>query len=103
MKAPKLPPMSEKAFQASVERLAKLYGWRYYHTWRSIRSVAGFPDLVLCRARDRRVIFAELKRDGKRPTAAQQEWIDDLRSVGRPVECYVWRPADLQAIAEILQ
>lgn len=94
-----LPPMSEKAFQSSVERLARMYGWLCYHTRRSDRSVPGFPDN--CMVKPGRLIFAELKRDGKKPTRAQQQWLDTLATVPG-IETYCWFPSDLQEIAEIL-
>ncbi len=66
--------LSERAFQRQIVQLAELMGWRTYHTYDSRRSNPGFPDLVLVRAP--RVIFAELKRQRGRVTAAQTEWVD---------------------------
>ena len=82
--------MSEKDFQAIVIHAAVALGWRYYHTHRSDRSPAGFPDLVLVRGGT--VIFAELKRKTGRVSAAQQEWLDDLSRT--PNLTFVWRPGD---------
>lgn len=93
-----LPEQSEADFQRQVLKLAALCGWRAYHTWTSIHSAAGFPDLVL--VRQPRVLFVELKRDGRRPTAPQQLWLDDLEACGQ--EVYVWRPSDWQTITEVL-
>lgn len=51
------------------------------------RQGVGFPDLVLLRARDRRLIFAELKRErdqrhhGAYLEEAQKEWLEDLRAL----------------------
>lgn len=102
--------MTEADFQQQVLDLAAMYRWRAYHTHDSRRSHAGFPDLVLVRAP--RLIFAELKTAAGRLTAAQAGWLEELRDVadaGRfsradrgAVEVYLWRPADLQAIAGIL-
>lgn len=92
--------ITEKQFQQQVLQLTKLCGWRVYHTWLSIRSAAGFPDLVLVRGN--RLIFAELKSDRGTLTAAQQEWIDALRGVPG-VEVYVWRPLDWDEVVQILQ
>lgn len=91
--------MSEAEFQARVIRLARLLGWRVYHTHDSRRSAAGFPDLVLAR-RGRGVIYAELKSEKGRTTAEQDEWLGLLRDSGQDV--FLWRPADLQTIADIL-
>ena len=101
---------SERDFQRAVIELARLCGWRVHHTrpalnrrgeWRTpIQGDAGFPDLVL--ARDGRVIFAELKRRGGKPTAAQQAWLDTLARCGS-VEVYLWTPDDWNRIVEILR
>ena len=47
----------------------------YYHTRDSRGSAEGFPDYVI---RTRPPIFAELKRDGGRLSAAQVEWLIEL-------------------------
>lgn len=95
-----IKPMSEKVFQGQVEQLAiQCCGWLLYHTRYSLRSPAGFPDLVLVRRG--RLIFAELKRDGKDPTPAQQGWAEQLRAC-QGVEVYLWRPADWDDIVKIL-
>lgn len=90
-------PLTEKQFQHLVLELATTFGWRHYHTHNSRRSPHGFPDLVLVRDHDR-VIFAELKTDAGKLTDKQQTWIDALTTTS--VETYVWRPNDLQQIAE---
>lgn len=100
----------EAAFQADVIREAKARGWLYYHTHRSDRSPAGFPDLVLVRGT--RLVFAELKRTGGRLSPAQREWFDALTRlfresvVGRgtvQVEMYVWQPQDWDCVVEVLR
>lgn len=94
--------MNEAEFQRAVLQIALMYAWRAYHTFDSRRSAAGFPDLVL--VRPPRLIFAELKQDGKNPTIAQSQWLDDLRGIhGANVEVYVWRPADLDALPAIFK
>lgn len=95
-----LPPESEGHFQTRLVNLAKLLGWRrIYHPWSSIHSASGWPDLVLCKPP--RLIFAELKKEKGRVTAAQQGWLEDLTACGQEVYC--WRPSDYGAIVEILQ
>lgn len=101
--------ITERDFQRAVVELARLHGWRVHHTrhalnrrgqWRTpIQGDAGFPDLVL--ARGGRVIFAELKRKGGRPTPQQQMWLQTLAQSGG-VEVYVWNPDDWDRIVEIL-
>ena len=93
-------PLTERQFQSQVVDLARLFNWRIYHPFLSKWSEKGYPDLTL--VRPPRLVFAELKREGGRPTAVQTEWLDLLgQCVG--VESYLWRPADLEAIAECLR
>jgi hypothetical protein len=47
------------------------------------------------------VVFAELKREGKKPTAEQQRWLDALAATGA-VEAYLWRPSDWPEIELVL-
>ena len=92
--------MSEAQFQKIVEGYAKVMGWLYYHTYDSRRSVAGYPDLVMLRGE--RQVVAELKRQkGKKPSEKQQNWLDRYKAVG--AEVYVWRPAHIPEIEEILK
>lgn len=101
--------MLEAVLQERVRQLFLLHHWRYYHTYRSQHSPAGFLDV--CAVRKDRLIFAELKREAARYklSAEQQAWYDDLEKFGRanraPIEVYVWRPSDLISgrIAEILK
>jgi hypothetical protein len=94
--------MPERELQENVRALCKRLGHLYYHTHRSDRSPAGFPDCVIVTT-DRRLIFAELKRAGASPTDAQTEWLDGLGAVadravdidthqGWPIEVHVWWP-----------
>lgn len=93
---------TEKSFMATVRAVAKLHGWTGYHTLRSIGSEEGFPDLVFRRGSGyaQRLLVAELKLDGKKPTPAQAAWIETFSYAGVPA--YVWRPADWKQIEEIL-
>lgn len=91
--------ISEKAFQANVERLARYLGWRAYHTHDSRRSSAGFPDLVLLR--DTRVLVAELKSETGRVRAEQREWLEAFELAG--VEAHLWRPSDWADIERTLR
>ena len=91
--------LTEKQWQLQVIDLARLYGWRYYHTFDSRRSAAGFPDLVLFRPG--RFLMAELKTDKGKLTAAQKEMIDDLTEAG--VDVHVFRPSDFDQICEVLK
>lgn len=94
-----LGEINEQQWQAQVVELAHLLRWdRVYHTHDSRRSESGFPDLVLVRER---VIFAELKTERGRLSAEQERWLTALSNAGQ--EVYVWRPHDLDLIAETLR
>ena len=93
------PEIKEKAFEQQVHQLARLYGWRYYHTWRSLHSVSGFPDCVFVKGK--RVIYAELKTEKGKVTPEQQDWLDALTAAGQ--EVYLWRPSEYEQIEEVLQ
>jgi hypothetical protein len=93
------PRETEAEFLESVRKLARLLGWAFYHTNRSEKSEAGFPDAVLVKRP--RVIFAELKSDRGKVTPAQRAWIDELRACGQ--EVYIWRPHHWQQIEKLLR
>lgn len=112
--------MSEADLMRAVTDLATILGWEWVHfrpaqTQRGWRTPVqgplgkGWPDLVLIRSRDRRLVFAELKSD-KGKTSAEQERVFDVlywlttdgchepsgRKVGgTAVESHRWWPADL--------
>lgn len=91
-------PMSEAQLQAAVlelnQKLPKARRWKCYHVFDSRRSEAGWPDLAMVRGE--RLLFVELKRDGKDPTAAQFDWLCALDDV-RETTVRVWRPGDWRA------
>lgn len=89
---------TEQQWADAVVRWAKRNGWRVYFTRWSLRSPAGFPDLVLCRPP--RLIFVELKRESGRTTPKQDEWLADLQACGFLAE--VWRPHDETRVQKIL-
>ncbi len=91
--------IGEAQLDAQVRKLAEITQWARYHTYRSTRSAAGWPDLVLVRAP--RLIVAELKSDDGKPSDAQRHWLTVLSGC-QGVEVYLWRPRDLDAIARIL-
>lgn len=104
--------MTEREFQRQVTELAALLGWHVAHfrpaqTARGWRTPvqgslgAGWPDLVLVRVRDRRLVFAELKSETGRVSSRQAEVHGLLEAAGHPVN--LWRPADIEAIAEALR
>ena len=94
-----LATQTERAFQASVIRYARLMGWREYHTRDSRGSQAGFPDLVLIRRP--RVVWAELKSERGRLSDDQRAWIEELRACGQTA--FVWRPSSWQEVERVLR
>lgn len=76
--------MTERELEATVAAMARVRGWRRYHTHRSDRSPAGFPDDVLVRAG--RLLFLELKTEAGKLSAEQAAWLDDLEEVAAIVE-----------------
>ena len=102
--------ISEKQFQANVIALARLNHWAVYHAYDSRRSEPGFPDLVLIR--DGKLLFAELKTERGRVSAAQKHWLEELLTVTRAtwrygaadgvVSVYVWRPSQWAQIEAVL-
>ena len=101
----RVPDYSENLFLDQVKQLAVMNGWKVFHpsvhqvgngSWRS--DGRGFPDLVLAHP-VRGLIFAELKTMAGRLTPDQVAW---SASIKPHVECYVWRPNQLELIAERL-
>ena len=98
--------ISEASFMAQVKSLAYQYGWLVHHQppMRTPRGniitggAAGFPDLVMAH-KVKGVVYAELKTEKGKTTAAQDDWLERL---GPHAECYLWRPSDLPAIAKRL-
>ena len=93
--------IKENEWLLQVRDLARLLGWLDYHTYDSRQCTPGFPDLVLVNRLQKRVIFAELKREKGRIRPAQQEWLDALHEAGQ--EAYVWRPSEFETVHRILK
>lgn len=101
-----------------VTTLAALRGWLWVHfrparterSWRTPVSGPlgkGWPDLVLFREADRRLIFAELKRDGA-TTTRDQDWVIELLDwlsidAPRTIQVHLWHPADWSKIEATLR
>ncbi len=103
------PPLTELDFMHQVTAYAELCGFEWFHvragrtldSWRTPGSgtmAKGWPDLVL--ARGSRLIFAELKRDGGKPTMDQVRVLDVL---GKAAEAYCWTPKDWDFIERELR
>lgn len=92
--------VTEAEWLGFVTTLARTLGHDVYHTHDSRSSTAGFPDL--CMVRDGRLIFAELKSERGKVSAAQQEWLDALAKVDG-IEVYVWRPSQQDEVIALLR
>jgi hypothetical protein len=101
----------EGEWMRQVTDLADVLGWTWAHFrpaktahgWRTPVSGTigkGWPDLTLVRERDHRIVFAELKREGKHPDPDQQVVLDRLRAAG--LEVHVWRPSDFAEVQRVL-
>lgn len=82
--------MTEKQLQQNVQATLRAFGWMSYHTWLSVRSVAGYPDIVAIRGN--RLIAIELKSERGDVRPEQQEWLDAFAAAGS--EAVIWRPSD---------
>lgn len=86
--------MTERELQNAVIELAEVNGFLVHHVvnvkgqLRNSTSV-GFPDLAMVNKYTGQVIFAELKNEKGKLTAAQKEWGDALRDH----QYHVWRPS----------
>lgn len=87
--------MTEAQLLQAVRDLARLRGWKTYHTHRSDRSEPGFPDLVCVHPRTGQLLVAELKTERGLPTTEQTAWLGALRLAG--LDVFLWRPSDLRS------
>lgn len=91
---------SERSFQGRVVRAARDLGYRTYHTADARGSDKGWFDVALARAGDK-LVLAELKKAGEKPTKEQANWYQDLQRIEH-VEAYLWYPRDYDDIVTIL-
>lgn len=100
---------TEAQCQATIVAAAKLLGWKVHATrqamtrrgWRTpVQGHAGFPDLVLVRGSQLRMV--ELKRKPNRVEPEQQEWLDAL-AAGVDVSV-AWVPEQMhELLAELAE
>lgn len=108
---------NETEFLVMVTQLAEIYGWKWAHFrvartkygWATAVSGplgAGFPDLVLTREKDGRMLMVELKTDTGRLSDDQSVVLGYLQGVARRhgwLEVHTWRPRDFDAIQAALR
>lgn len=109
-----MPPRSgptEAEFTRMFLDLARLRGWMSAHfrpgmdrrgRWRTAvqGDGAGFPDALLVRPRDGKMLVAELKVGRNRTTPEQDRWLAAFRAAGVPAE--VLTPDDWPKIEQLL-
>lgn len=88
----------EHEFQNAVRTWFLGTGWSFYHTWNSLRSRPGFPDLMAWRGE--RLIAAELKMPNGKLSGDQALTLLGLSQT--PIEVYLWLPWDEAEIMTII-
>jgi len=103
--------ISEKELNTFIHAMADIYSWEAYHQIDmgpcrvcrapnySKRIGPGFPDWVLAHENGR-LIFAEAKSEKGVVSEDQKKWLAVLDKGAD--EVYIWRPKDMDTIAEIL-
>jgi hypothetical protein len=91
--------MTEAELRAIVVGMAHDAGWRVFSMpmakgRRPVKDAVGFPDLTL--AKDRRVVFLELKQEDGILSPAQLQWMRDLPAV------LVVRPSNVSDVLKLL-
>lgn len=86
--------MTEAELRKIVVNMALGLGWRVYglsmtRIARPVAKSSGYPDLTL--ARDRRVLWFELKQEAGLLSKEQMAWLHELP------HCYVIRPSDVDS------
>jgi hypothetical protein len=95
--------MSEDELLIAVETELTRQKWLWHHVRRSDRAQQqgdnGWPDILAIRGS--RIVVAELKAAKGSVEPAQQAWLDAWDAAG--AEVFVWRPADLALIVNVLR
>lgn len=102
--------MRERDFARQVETMLDYYGWIWKHDETAqrpgggfataFRGLKGFPDYIAVRGT--RIVVAEIKSDKGKATKEQLRWLAAFEETGK-AEAYLWKPADLSTIAEVLR
>lgn len=93
--------LNEADWQKWVIDLANQFGWTLrYHTYRSNRSAAGFPDWVLLNERAGASVFVELKGWDTPVSAKQLVWLNGMRRCN--LRAHLWRPRHAEETVAVL-
>jgi len=97
----------EASFKKQILDLARLYDWLVYSIPDSrFATLAGFPDLVLMRERDSRLMFVELKTDVGRLSPQQKvvlALLERIADANQTIQVHVWRPRDWESVQKFLR
>ena len=101
--------MSEAEFQKWITAFARENGWRIFHVNNSTKRLmrgtsAGFPDLTLIRGDD--LMFLEVKAEGGKLSAAQEEWKEalvELMARNAGIQYHVVYPSDRHYVMGMLE
>ena len=91
--------MTEAELKAIVVDMAHAFGWLVFSlpmikNMRPVKDAIGYPDLTL--AKDKRVLFVELKTETGALSREQMRWMRELPGY------YVVRPHDVQQWGDVL-
>lgn len=84
--------VTERELMDSVTDLVLSLGGDFYHTFNSLHSRKGYPDLHIVLGQ--RELYVETKAQRGKPTPEQWYWLDLLAACGN--ETAVWRPSDMR-------
>jgi hypothetical protein len=105
--------LTEREFQSQLVDLATILGWSWVHFRPAVNRRGhwstpvsgplgtGWPDLILARPRDGRLLAVECKREGAKVTADQAAVHEVLRGAG--VDVRTWTPTDWPDIEATLR
>lgn len=96
--------LTEAGLQAGIIRAARQLGYLVYHTWTSLHSAKGFPDLVLVGVgiRKGRIIVLEVKGEKGRVSNEQREWLDALSDC-QGIIVRVVRPSNWDEVLTLME
>ena len=95
-----LPPLSEDELLEAVLDAGRSLGYLAYHTHDSRHSESGYPDVNLIG--HGMSVWAELKKEGEKMTAAQERWAVAIGELPHPCWHFLVYPSNFEAFLERL-